>query len=316
MKYGGAATLTTVATLYGGHKLGEGFRKSFKEDPHFKIEYDREEGITFEQASALAIRFDKMSDKFGEDPKIEASPEELYKLAHEILPQFQKEGATNKTRIPKNLDFVAFQDGEAHNHVGGRSDCQSYAILNARYINDWSRTHDSPHWVSTTVHELAHMQQGDVCNNYGDAEERVNIENTAQIVTWEVMAAQVNDGNKKFVLPLLDELKSVAMSTAYVTSEREGKQEEFKELQKKMEKGALIEARRERFERVWKDDPQRLKYILTTYSEIPLNRVVDAISNKNSIMKDLALNTKSFKVDDLAAFLLKAEEIVDETAHK
>lgn len=309
LKAGGIATLTTVAAVYGGSSLGERSRRLRATDPHFNVEFDKEIGITFEQASELSLRFDKMYDKFGDEPEIDASPNELSKLAFEILPQFQYEGATNQIKVPSQLAFMAFLNGRAHNHVGGRSDCINYAVLNARYINDWSKMNNRPSWVSTAVHELAHMQQGELCANLDD---RPNLENTAQIVTWEIMAAQVNSGNEKFMLPLIEQLRGVAINTAWSISMREGKEKEFDKLRKKLSGGEIKEAAFERTKRVWKGKESDLRQILTTYSEDPLNRVINAVKNNGSVIKDLALPVRSFKVDDLSAFLLRAEELVDE----
>lgn len=304
-----------------GAKAGE-----TSKDATFHIEFDDKKGLSFDEAADLALYLDSLADKLP-PPNLDVSKQGMFNLMVEIVPTFQKEGATDQAVFPANFGVFMAQDGMEHDHILGRSNCVDTAIINYRFFNPVSALYKDVKLVSTNIHELEHVNQGpEVCATKPTA----LVENTAQIVTWEIEAAQVTKGNVQFIYPLLDELRDVSANAAYAIALREGKPEKFNQLNEKLYKNPLEKARLEKSQRTWKTNPEKLKYILEEYSENPLNLVVNAIRSNHNMINGLALpeaqvkfgvfvyppQERTFVVDDLAAFLKDSEKIVDYVARK
>jgi hypothetical protein len=303
------------ATLYG---ISRQIDKQYK-DPTFKIEFDHEPLVSFKEASDFLLRMDGLQDKL-EEPIIPATPQNITALVQEIVPYFEREGATDNAWFPKDVNYFVARDDGTHMNVSGRSDCDRF-VVNYRHANPWSAWSKDSDWIGTVVHETAHVQQRpDVCFN----SERVNVENTAQIVATEVMAGMVNDRNDLMVYPLIDELKSYAGGTAYSIALRDKRLDDYERLRRKVKNSPRSEAGYQRSRRYWRGKQDQLNFILTAYYELPFNKIVGGIRENNNYIYDLALpshfNTmgqnrpRRFKVDDIQYFLENAEERVEEIA--
>jgi len=146
---------------------------------------DVEETVSFLEAAQFAIRLNRVRDTFPDEYRPDVGRTDLYDWARELLPYYENEGATGKVTIPRDIEFFQFWD-QAHDRVGGRSNCETKAVVNLRFSNDHSAWYRDIGVVATLAHELAHVQQGDaICSEIGDktSEERAIIENTAPIVS-------------------------------------------------------------------------------------------------------------------------------------
>ena len=181
-------------------------------DPVMGILVDQDETLNFKEASDLALRFHTLVEKLeDENWQLYATPTTIDLWALELLGMFPYEGAVIQTQVPQILEATPWIDGGSHNHVGGRSNCETYAVLNFRYVNPVSEWYKSKTWPITIAHELAHVQQGHrVCFNA----DRDLVENTAQIVAWEVMSSLANSGNQDALKIMIYEMRSVALGSA------------------------------------------------------------------------------------------------------
>lgn len=290
--------------------------------PVFHVEFDGYWDLSFEEARDLALYFDGLYDEMGESPYPPPSAELMHNLALEALPFFEYEGLNVLATFPMLADLYPYQDAESHSHTAGQSDCAGY-VLNYRYANPFSSWHNEGTWVATAIHEMVHVQQGSLCaevDNY-------YIEQTAEIVSLEVMAAMVNYGNRDMTYALVRKLRGMAASAAYGIALNAGELEKYEALRAQMLDDPYQDAGYNKSRRWWVDDPERLNFILQAYSVVPLERIVQAILYNDSAVEGLIIppgqvfalkHSKStyipgppFILDDLAYFLEHAEELVD-----
>jgi hypothetical protein len=296
------AGLASLGITLGGALAADKIRGR---DGVFGVEMDDNNfELSYEEASALAVRFDRLRDAIPEEP-FPASREDLAGLMLEVIPNFEYEGVTDVARFPRNFAFYPLADGGSHNHVAGKSNCADF-VVNYRFANPISSWHESEDWIPTAIHELAHVQQGALCY----MEPRSNIEQSAQIATLEVMAGMVNYGNEKLVRPLISELRGMAVSTAFSLALKGDRMNDFEDLRGKLSKNAISKAKYERTKRVWAEHPEELQFVLENYSEIPLNRMVYAIRENGNTVTDLALPNRELVIDDLAYFIGNAQPMV------
>ncbi|MBI5357207.1 hypothetical protein HZB78_06385 [Candidatus Collierbacteria bacterium] len=291
-------------------------------DPVFKIEFDKyNEFLSFNECSQLAVRMDNLYDSLPEY-KSSMTKQDLLEWAVEMIPMFEYEGIVPRARWPREegIGFLAFPDGDSHNHVAGRSDCANYAGLNLRFANEHSAWYESDDAPFTLLHELAHIQQGqDICSTF----DRSSVENSAQIAGLEVGAAMVNQGNKEMMVPLVSELRGMAISAAYAAAIRTNRVEEFIDFRAKLSPGAFADARFAKARRRWSNNPVELMTILDRYNVTPLLMISNAIRLNNAEIKGLAFppvydsdwanyytsNSRPIpiKLNDLSYFLEHAE---------
>ena len=316
------ATVGGVGLVLGGAEL----ERRLRIDPTFKVEFDGDnESLSFHECSQLALRLDKLYDKLPEY-KSDATQEDLLAWAMEMIPMFEYEGIVSQSRWPKieGVNFFLFPDGDSDNHVAGRSDCANYAALNVRFANphsSWYQDEDAPF---TLLHELAHVQEG---QNICATADRALVENSAQIGALEVAAALVNAGNKELMVPLVSELRGMALSAAYAAALRTNQLDNFIEFRSKLSPGAFADARFAKQRRRWSEHQSELLEVLDRYNVTPLLMISNAIRFNNAEITGLAFpeihmtgtNPFSFheeavpiKLNDLQYFFANAEELVDE----
>ena len=292
-------------------------------DPYLKIDTDGKLDLNFDEVAQLAKRLDHCFDQLPE-PQIEFNNEVLAGLAVELIPQFQYEGITPKSEWPKDVKFVFFMEGDDANHVLGRSDCETYAIVNGRLelpLSTFGKG-DAPF---TLAHELAHVAQTQsICGSFSSEE----IESSAQIGALEVTAGLANQGNPFWLWATLDELRGMSISAAYGLALVDGDFEKFHGLRKQLSPGATSEARFQKSRRRWSEDPFELSDMLNKYNTKPLNRIGYAVRYNNAEITDLAFppvyeglaywssqrSPQPVKLDDLSYLLQHMEAMVEEVS--
>ena len=304
--------LIGLASIAGAAALLTNDREGYY-DTAFRVELSGKEKLTFEDACAIAKRIDRCTDQLP-DVKVPIDDKELIKWVIEMIPNFEAEGAVDIPRYPENVAFVIYKTADRHIHTAGQSDCSKFAVLNARYVNSVTSDYGKDEYLFTLLHELAHVQQGNSCN-----EDRTLVEATAQIVALEVGASLINQGNRTLLRPVLQELKNIFIGTAYSVALRDGRMEEFKRYRKTITSSAFREAAFEHSIREWESEQWRLEQILERYEEMPANKIVSAITKDHNIIRDLALSPmggakRPFIIDDLNYLITYMEDLTSEAA--
>lgn len=319
----------TIATTLGGLAVVNLMTRHFRKDPVFKTEFDQDKSLSFKEAAGLALFFDKVYDMMPtEEIKTSINFQEMVSWTIEVLPQFEYEGAVDRAMVPYDLGFQTFIDAMSHNHTAGRSNCDEF-VTNYRFTNPNSSWYQDPYWIPTVIHELVHIQQQPKICSTADRE---NVENTAQIVTLEVMSGLINAHGKKnkeikkqLTFALIDELRGLAMGSAWGIALRENRPNEYEKLRDRLsDKDPEIKARFERSKRQWEDKQVQLRWIMETYNERPLTQIVNAIQKGDNKIEGLALPKiqtlggyymqrefdRVFVINDLAYFIKNVKPLV------
>lgn len=169
--------------------------------------------IEFGDPVQVAIETDRVIDQISVAP-MDLS---LRPWTDEILPWFLEEGIVKVVRPPARVDYVKFGARWA-NHVLGSADCaRGFVSINHRYANPVSSWYRSVDLVLTLTHELAHVQQKNVCERAPDD----NVEASAQLMSFEVDAALALSGNTWAAVALLRELRRIAVGMVRYDALRE-----------------------------------------------------------------------------------------------
>lgn len=319
-----AAALSFGSLFLAGSAAANEVMHYLDRDPIFKIEFDDKERVSFDEAAALAIRFDRALDRLP-IPEFANTQQELTEFALELVPQFEYEGVVSKATFPEEVEFTYFPDAGSANHVLGRSDCSTFAHLNLRMAFETSTWGDTE-VLYTIAHELAHVQQGTaVCLSVADW----LVENSAQIASMEVMCGLANQGNPIYLWAAVNELRGMFLSSALGLAYKEDRMNDFEILREQLSPGAFAEARFQKSHRRWSDDPLRRAEILDWYNVVPINQIVWAIRENNKALPGLAfpeIDTSStsgyygttesltLMLDDTAWVIEHLEELVDWSA--
>ena len=311
------------AIVAGGALLTAIVERERRIDPVFRVELDSDNTeVSFEEASQLAHRFDRLADQIdrngGYDPLL--TRDDLALWAVEVIPMFEYEGAVDRAVYPSDVGFVIFEDGRRHTQVLGISDCDEYAYLNFRVINphsSWYRIDDA---IPAIVHELAHVQQGNVCDTAGVE----LIENSAQVVTWEILAALANSGNKEACFALVGAMRGTSLSIAMSQDSGTGFIR-YANLRRQLDHGGVGDARLDRLLRRYRSDRNGVGEILRRYNEHPMSMMIRGYRENNGRVPGLAINKRfiesscswrqvpevvDFPIDDFLYFMGHAEEMV------
>ncbi|KKQ99001.1 MAG: hypothetical protein UT24_C0029G0013 [Candidatus Woesebacteria bacterium GW2011_GWB1_39_12] len=322
--------LQTAGVIGGGLTLiGLGVRadQENKKDKVFHTEMDKDKILSFEETRDMVLYFDQISDLLPPAPIIPMNQKNMALLAIEVLPLMKSEGAVGMVRYPQVLEPVAYPD-ERHVQVLGQSNCNNAALATFRYANPFSGSYGDTEWMGVEIHELVHVQQyqaslkGKACT-YPTTE---NTENTAQIVSWEIMAAMLNYGDRKMIYPLMDELKYRTLGANLALAMEDKRLNEYKKLAQKVNPSSMDAARRNKMDRYWKGRESERREILTNYGLQPMERLVYAIRENDSKVEGLALPdeyntkgqlyTKPFLVDDLVYVIKNGTSIAQQIAHE
>jgi hypothetical protein len=240
-------------------------------------------------------------------------PQDLDAWTVEMLPWFAEEGVASQPVRPVVM-WTVFE-GEDANHVLGRADCEKQVWMNVRYLNPASPWYQELSFVATLAHELAHIQQGtEVCR--GKPLERV--EATAQVVSFEVLAAMALNGNKWAAIALLEEIQGLAIGEMRYRAL--GDERKMRHLDRLLERIDDAGERAERAQRAryWERKPARRKEILEAYVHLPYMMLVRGL--ETGTVGGLALPPSfsltmfrpyvpELRLDDLAYFLAHADEL-------
>lgn len=271
----------------------------------------RDDWLNFDEAASLVRRFDKQIKKIEEAGwKPESSPESMQLWINEITPMFMYEGLATSTDAEFQGFPTALPDGFDHNHIAGRSDCQTYMILNARYFNSVSGWFARESWPVVVAHELAHIQQGQACSRLYNSQNL--IENSAQIMAWEAMAALGNQGSADAVLALVYDLRGTAMSSARAIAASQGRENDYQRLRKEIYGDDISYwSRASKGDRFWAEDEDTLNRLMRRYSWTPLNMVFKARHEGTIYQLALSNDSHAAEIDDLIYFFQHMEELVD-----
>lgn len=319
-------------------------------DSYFGIWVNHDDKLDFNESVAFSKRFYQIGKKIeasGWRPA--ANDIRIRNWALEITPMFQYEGLVSETKINFKPLAYNFSSGFEHNHIAGRSDCIDYVAVNARFSNPISGWYRSQDWPVVLAHEIAHAQQGEKWCGFPKAEiERVEeltailndssisesdrtkakaerkaitdywaedkelLENTAQIMAWETMAALANQGSHIAALALAYEFRGLSLNATAAIASAQGREDDYEQLLQNLyrEQPDTL-ARIAKNRRFWADRPEDLAAIRLKYSWEPLDLVFTHRRSEN--IPDLALDngTRWLEIDDLIYFLGHAEELVD-----
>jgi hypothetical protein len=159
--------------------------------------------VDFTDPARVALETDRIIDRMSVPP----TATNLAHWTREILPWFAAEGIVRVERAAERVRYADFTGSEAI-LVLGAADCRAGEVsISRRYVNPVSSAYRSVDMVLTLAHELAHVQQGPLCERAPTA----LVETSAQLMALEVMAAMALDGNSWAGLALLRELRDMAV---------------------------------------------------------------------------------------------------------
>lgn len=282
-----------------------------EKDNVMKVRVDDDDRLDFDESARLARRFDTMVDKINDaNWSPQANSGNIRDLMYEVTPMFMYEGLVTQTNSEFETIPFSFSDGFDHNHIAGRSNCETYVLLNARYQNENSGWYNRANWPVVMAHEIAHAQQGSACSREYNSQDL--IENSAQVMAWEVMAALSSQGSSLATLALVCEFRGVAMSSAGALAVEEGREEDYEKLlqdvygNEPQKMSSVTKALR-----FWADDMEELSTLRIRYSWTPLNMVFKARSEGTVYQLAISNDTHSVEIDDLIYFLRNAEELTE-----
>lgn len=275
------------------------------------IRVDENPWLSFDEASALVKKWTRVIDDIeATDWSPSLTNENMLHWMSEATPMFENEGLVAETSDGIQGLIVSFAEAFAHNQFAGQSDCETYIMLNRRFTTPISSWYENQTWPATLVHELAHVQQGPACNP--DITSQALLENTAEIMSWEVLAALANQGSPEATLTLVYELRGTAMSAARAMAVHENRLEDYEKLfYDVFGHDASWVAAHEKNIRYWIDRQDELHGIQKRYGWAPLNRVFKARYEGTIYKLALDNSTHAAEVDDLIYFIEHMEELVE-----
>lgn len=275
------------------------------------IRVDENTWLNFDEAAALVRKWSHVVDDIeatGWSPIFD--DDAMLAWMSEVTPMFEYEGLVRQTHDEIQGLVVSFAEGFAHNHIAGRSDCETYVALNRRFTTPISSWYEHQTWPATLAHELAHVQQGPACSR--DISSQALLENTAQIMSWEVLAALANQGSPEATLTLVYEMRGNAMSAARAMAVHEDRLEDYEKLfYDVFGDDPHWVAAHEKNLRFWVDRQDELYGIQMRYGWAPLNRVFKARHEQTIYKLALDNSTHAAEIDDLVYFIQHMEELVE-----
>lgn len=277
----GRAVFAAVATqLLGGCEV----RPQRTWDKIWNVEWDGDTNISFEEASAMVVRFDEALDMLPKEIVPEVTDELLKNILDEVVPLFESEGFVQKARYPEKADFQYFSGAE-HESVKGKSDCNTGFFMNKRMKNPFSSSYNSSYFVFDVVHEAAHVNQTKkICDEQADVE----VEGTAQIMAVEVLSHLACKGNEMAFHAVVTMFRDMSLSAAYAAALDANHVEWFDELTKQLAPGAMAQSRIQANRRRFEYNPWGFSEVLKNYSVYPLQRMIEASHNRG-IIEGLAI---------------------------
>ena len=292
-----------------------------KSDPYLHVELDHNEEYSYEEREGVVLMLDSYYDKLPQTG-VELDEENMLYYMAEILPHFEKQGIVHSAVLPRTFDHKHWLDDKKHFGIRGRANCMTGDMqLNGRYENPKSPWHDSDRQLTTLVHELTHIQG--VCGGGTSA----FVESSTQVITAEIMAALVNEGNKDFVRPLVGHLRTIALGATHYTAFKENRMDDFHTLLHNLRDSHAAES-------AWhlgdgENPTANDLYVLQAYYSIPFNRITEGLRDgkargvmlpKNYRVNELQMMQKIdqqvLEIDDLAWFLRHIDRVVGEVQNE
>jgi hypothetical protein len=268
----------------------------------------------FDTYAGMAIELDRLYETIDDEYKVGITNQyEMETWMREIVPYFEYEGMVIEglAKYPDVIEFEYYQDGQSHNHVLGRTHCINNEMsLNARYANPYSSLYDDVGSLSTLIHELAHIQG--ICYRQ-DHPDKINSESSANLVTFEILAAMANKGNKYALTTLVDDLRGLSLSSAWYVARAEGLEEQYDKLLATVNDDPFEMAKSEKSQRRWESDPERLTEILHDYSYVPLVTILDGFNEGEIPGVHLPVN---WSCDYITSFYVGSYYGVDENGNE
>ena len=228
----------------------------------------------------------------------------------EILPYFVSEGIVDPAKlvVPTSISFTFYQDPDYAQHVLGTTGlCGTDIELNKRIITPGDAWYADDLQLVVLAHEMSHVQG--VC--YGET--TINDESSAQLISWEVMAAMANSGCVPCRVSLLSDLRDRTLGVAMADARLEGRQADFARL----EAATLTPAERaaqDRSARQWVGRDADLADLLHDYYTIPISAwvlatdrgadTIDGVQLPVNVLQEYMPPgmTNPLRIDDLAYF--------------
>lgn len=257
----------------------------------------------WEVLRALALRLDKAIDSLPETT-IVLTPDNLVDWLHEIVPYFEENGAITSAHWPKEASTEFYADARGALHIGGQSNCTDWVKVNERFIRSTSAWYGRIGALAVLTHELAHMQQGKLCETLPTED----IETTAQIMAIEVMASMTLSGNKPMRAALLDELFDMTMGAAWSYGLTDEYRTAYTALESQVYSKPFERARMARARLSWRGREIELRGILRAYNLMPMRLMMESYWTGKPIVSE-AIPSGKLAMDDLSYVLDHLEEL-------
>lgn len=223
---------------------------------------------------------------------------------NEILPYFESEGVSPNPIAPDKIEFDFWPtDSDLAEHTLGTTGiCGTDVQLNKRLITPGDPWMASDETLLVLAHELTHVQG--VC--WGNAP--YNDEQSAQIISWEILAAMSNAGFIPAKVSLIADLRNRAFGMTEALAKADGQMANWHVERAKLCEGVEC-AQEARSDRLWAGKPTELATLLANYYTVPMSAWLLAIQGNDvidgvmlPINDGISTHAGAFSVAELAAF--------------
>jgi hypothetical protein len=248
--------------------------------------------LTYERAMRDVARFQALLEQIPDEERVGIrTQEELDNWTKEIVPYFEYEGIDAETDPGKDslhgliypkVRFEDYRDGLMSHHVLGTTQIFTNEVtLNDRIANPVSVWYGRDDSILTLIHELCHAQG----IKFPAPNSVLDQESSAQLCALEVASAMVNNGNKRVLPALLDELVYMNLAAARFLAMAADQQERFYADRARLVTDPFKLATFEKSDRQWAnyDDPGKYPYVLYAYNFLPIEKVVTAFAHGDTI---------------------------------
>lgn len=249
--------------------------------------------LTFDEAAANARRFDAILATLPDEAfAVITTEDDLDAWTAEIVPFFGYEAITGPDEggygytYPTSAEFDYFTErgSRGEHHILGMANCISGELwINGRFGNPVSAWYESRTVLAVLVHELAHIQG--ICWS-------PTSEQSAQLVTLEVLAAMAVKGNEAAFAALMDELRDMSLAAAQALALRDDRMDDYQALAGELIDDAFGLASLDKAMRYWSADTSELERILRLYSYEPIQSVTTALHQGSCSFTNPTWNTE------------------------
>lgn len=207
------------------------------------------------------------------DPKetwqVRTNSHYLVEWAAVIVPFYEYESITAKADYPTEALFVPQHGGQSF-HLLGQAACNPNVVRYNLRITQDDRYRDERLMLSTMVHEMIHIQDGNFCNE--TVQER---EAHTQAATLEVLAAMCNYSDDLACAAFWKDLEGFARDSLYTRMRHFfGTSSVYDAIANFLWRDSSKEAAVRKAMRYWASDPVELYRIIEDYGYYPWNKYV------------------------------------------